>query len=1194
MANKPNNPALWSRAKSLAKQKFDVYPSAYANGWAAKWYKGKGGSWRKAEYGMEVMGDGGAPNNAGFRALPPEVQQKIMENMAQGGEKMPPEIARARFAAAGNLDQMGSYGYGYGGYIPEMMYGGREYMQEGGQQDQIMQVIQMYAQMNQIDPEQLMQQLQQMPPEEQQQAIQQMAQVLEQGAGQQQQQPDMQQAAMKYGGYTTGMFAEGGEPNGGMALGQMSAVSDKMNKLRQFVSPEQNLDPWIASKLAVMDDSAAAISDYMMYNPEAQGGEEMMGEEEMMQEMANGGYTVTRSSDRKGKTHKVTGPDGTVKYFGDSNLGQHPKDPERKAAFYARHKKNLAGNPFFRAFARKTWQDGGELDYAQTGETYYDKPGFNKPYDPYSGKQAQSQQYVNMMNQYQGSSAKNLSNMYSGLDDAFQTIAMENHGKELMRTFQNQRSLQQMNSFAPKYSMDAGTGKITFKEPDFKTDDYAQGGYVDNMYYAQGGMEMPRQEDYPDYNTFSQAMLDWQASAEYQNYYNPPAVMADSLPIAQPMMGIPPVQNVVASQPALNPYEGVSVYDFLSAQNKAPDYASRKTLAGQLGIKNYTGRADQNKQIIDMIKQNPDILQSYAPSAGSKGSSRNSTVLDQKNNPVQNELRNLQAQDSTNASRDTTSVKAPIVIPKKKANESEDGYIGKVIAILGGLATVGGLTYLESQAVVNSIAKGAYDLSGPSKAKLTKAIKSLRIQAGKTATEGIKGVSDWFSSLPTEQKNILNNLDAAEIPGTLANTRPGTAAKSLQTLKMLQESAAEASLLNDAETINALSEAEAERKALRSFNGQKAAAIRWGKPVPTAPKFPSLAGAPAAAKEGNAFMNALREAQLAARETPWINTTMKFMKRMPKFQEGGEPDSLLENIGEWIDPTGISSWDDVRRKFNDPNAAWWEKGLELAGAIPVFGKIGKGAKAVGAGVDAVSKIAKGANEAKAVSTAAKVWKGTKKGVGTTLDWVGGSAPQRFIDQSINPLTRGMGALTQKGLANFPKLSYVARGIQPFQQGQRFWKGVGDVTGQGLGTMNVPAPELQELRLITPDGKIINTNTGDPKVLELMNKGMIDTAAANYNTTANGWNLKAGAKYKGGGSTFSGNAWYRDGGTNNPGFRALPDYVQNQILSNMAYGGNTSTMRKKANFTKQKGGQVLDVTQEELEMLRQQGYQFEIM
>lgn len=42
----PTNPDLWSRAKSAARSKFDVYPSAYANAWAAKWYKSKGGGWR--------------------------------------------------------------------------------------------------------------------------------------------------------------------------------------------------------------------------------------------------------------------------------------------------------------------------------------------------------------------------------------------------------------------------------------------------------------------------------------------------------------------------------------------------------------------------------------------------------------------------------------------------------------------------------------------------------------------------------------------------------------------------------------------------------------------------------------------------------------------------------------------------------------------------------------------------------------------------------------------------------------------------------------------------------------------------------------------------------------------------------------------------------------------------------------------
>lgn len=43
---RPTNPSLWARAKSAARSKFDVYPSAYANAWAAKWYKSKGGGWR--------------------------------------------------------------------------------------------------------------------------------------------------------------------------------------------------------------------------------------------------------------------------------------------------------------------------------------------------------------------------------------------------------------------------------------------------------------------------------------------------------------------------------------------------------------------------------------------------------------------------------------------------------------------------------------------------------------------------------------------------------------------------------------------------------------------------------------------------------------------------------------------------------------------------------------------------------------------------------------------------------------------------------------------------------------------------------------------------------------------------------------------------------------------------------------------
>lgn len=161
--------------------------------------------------------------------------------------------------------------------------------------------------------------------------------------------------------YGMEVYQQGGEPDGEMALGQINAAIDKLTKLREFIQPTTDLEPWVSSKLTMLDHYSDAVSDFMMYNPEAQ---EMAEEMEMMK---NGGYTVTRSNDRKGKTHKVTGPDGTVKYFGDSKLGQHPKDPERKKAFYARHKKNLDRNPYFRAFARATWANGGQIEQMANG-----------------------------------------------------------------------------------------------------------------------------------------------------------------------------------------------------------------------------------------------------------------------------------------------------------------------------------------------------------------------------------------------------------------------------------------------------------------------------------------------------------------------------------------------------------------------------------------------------------------------------------------------------------------------------------------------------------------------------------------------------------------------------------------------------------------------------------------------------------
>ncbi len=67
--NKPTDPKKWAYYKSQAKQKFDVYPSAYANAWAAKKYKAAGGGWRKDEE-VEDVEEGSTTAAGGEYATP--------------------------------------------------------------------------------------------------------------------------------------------------------------------------------------------------------------------------------------------------------------------------------------------------------------------------------------------------------------------------------------------------------------------------------------------------------------------------------------------------------------------------------------------------------------------------------------------------------------------------------------------------------------------------------------------------------------------------------------------------------------------------------------------------------------------------------------------------------------------------------------------------------------------------------------------------------------------------------------------------------------------------------------------------------------------------------------------------------------------------------------------------------------------
>ena len=136
-------------------------------------------------------------------------------------------------------------------------------------------------------------------------------------------------------------------------------------------------------------------------------------------------------------------------------------------------------------------------------------------------------------------------------------------------------------------------------------------------------------------------------------------------------------------------------------------------------------------------------------------------------------------------------------------------------------------------------------------------------------------------------------------------------------------------------------------------------------------------------------------------------------------------DGMLESFLEFIDPTGISSWDDVSRSFRNPLGSNWDRAFNLFSAIPVVGKLGKGAKA--------------ASVATKPGVLKKIGNAALKGI----DVITGGPAMRYFDQTMNPISRGFGAISGKAVQQIP-YSGVRKvwGVgSDFNQMRRFQDGV---------------------------------------------------------------------------------------------------------------------------------------------------------
>ncbi len=487
--NVPTNPSLWSRAKAAAKAKYDVYPSAYANGFASKWYKQRGGSWKKAAEGgcFECGGqleDGGQPE---VNSLSPQdlnnwnefvkyakrsgaasderynhdkklgyelIKKYNQENPNSSIDKNRVKDYQSYFLnmAAGNTDsgQLGvrtanSFKNGISrvdGFIglktlnqmvPKVStdingvrtdYGSdfasanknfasrenlRKYVSYDDATNEQRQAFDqgMLARKKQEVAAQVRKPIASDNPQNYQEFIasgQSWAPAPEGGfyvkeMGGVNYNDMLNQPVFvptnfyQFGGMSNPlkqiqnmdmkdklqlaklamMFAEdGGEADGGMALTQVNAMIDRLNNLKNFITPESDLDPWVSDKISVMNHSATAINDYMQY-----------GEQEEPEEMREGGIPeryknmgfskvgVKKNSTRPGKKWMVLakkGDDYKVVhggYDGMKDYTQHGSE-KRRDRFWDRmggKDSAKAKDPFSPLYWHKrfgTWAEGGE------------------------------------------------------------------------------------------------------------------------------------------------------------------------------------------------------------------------------------------------------------------------------------------------------------------------------------------------------------------------------------------------------------------------------------------------------------------------------------------------------------------------------------------------------------------------------------------------------------------------------------------------------------------------------------------------------------------------------------------------------------------------------------------------------------------------------------------------------------------
>lgn len=271
--------------------------------------------------------------------------------------------------------------------------------------------------------------------------------------------------------------------------------------------------------------------------------------------------------------------------------------------------------------------------------------------------------------------------------------------------------------------------------------------------------------------------------------------------------------------PTQSTYTGSSIVDYLKSVGQASDYGSRATLATKYGISNYTGTAEQNTQLLNLLRGNisTGIETKINPITGLPESSLGKTIYEQNTsqyNPspvdtakdiVSNTPINTNVV-SENATQDTSKIRDTLD-EEKKAQEQAD--LDKTIKSQQEIIdSQNELAKLEVQSKIADLKKklGITDetIKTPDKVDFTSTYQTLRDQNNVTGLENsINNITAQTTALQDSLTAGLYDEEGKLRPMELISSRQQEMSRQVQE-KIATLNRSKENLLNELATKNTL------------------------------------------------------------------------------------------------------------------------------------------------------------------------------------------------------------------------------------------------------------------------------------------------------------------------------------------------------------------------------------------------------